>query len=192
MMSQSDPDLERLQALQASAAAVTPPVESPTWNFHTLARAGSLFGLLVASWMLLTFLARLLPDFAIVYAILSGAGLLACFYVAIAGHPSLFALVGITAFGVILATLLAGWDLLLGLLYYEGAAVVKATVVGLGFVLSTALVRVFFNTRLQPRSQLDRNRDQKQAAEASASHAYDAAWAAYLDEWNSTQSDPQF
>lgn len=175
---QHNPELERLRALQESAIATTPHPEVPTWNFHTLNRAGCMFGLLVSSWMFLTFLARLLPDFAFIYGILAGAGLLACFFVAIAGHPNLFTLVGITAFGVIIATLLASWDLLLGLFYHQGTAVGKVAIVAIGFALSAGLFRVFFNVR-QPKAQQQTQSEQ----------AYDAAWQAYLNQWTSPPTD---
>ena len=180
-----NPELERLRALQESAIAVAPHPEVPTWNFHTINRAGSRFGLLVGSWMFLTFLARLLPDFAFIYVILTGSGLLACFYVAIAGHPNLFTLVGITAFGVIIATLLASWDLLLGLFYYQGSPIWKLLVVAMGFVLSVGLFRVFFNIR-RPKQTSSQAQPQPHT---QAEQAYDAAWAAYLNQWISQSTD---
>ena len=182
---QHNPELERLRALQESAFSTTPHPEVSTWNYHTLNRAGSMFGLLVGSWMFLTFLARLLPDFAFIYLILTGAGLLACFYVAIAGHPNLFTLVGITAFGVVIATLLASWDLLLGLFYHQGTALGKVAIVAIGFALSAGLFRVFFNVR-QPKQQAQA---QVESQQAQSEQAYDAAWAAYLNQWTSPPID---
>lgn len=182
---QHNPELERLRALQESAIATTSHPEVPTWNYHTINRAGSMFGLLVGSWMFLTFLARLLPDFAFIYLILTGAGLLACFYVAIAGHPNLFTLVGITAFGVTIATLLASWDLLLGLFFYQGSPIWKFFIVAIGFVLSAGLFRVFFNVR-QPKAQ---TQSQVESQQTNSEQAYDAAWQAYLNQWTSQSTD---
>ena len=180
-----NPELERLRALQESALSTTPHPEVPTWNYHTINRAGSMFGLLIGSWMFLTFLARLLPDFAFIYGILAGAGLLACFYVAIAGHPNLFTLVGITAFGVIIATLLASWDLLLGLFYHQGTALGKVAIVAVGFALSAGLFRVFFNVR-RPKAQ---QQTQVESQQTNSEKAYDAAWQAYLQQWTSQSTD---
>lgn len=176
---QHDPELERLRSLQASVEVAPSHPEAPTWNFHTLNRAGSIFGILLSGWMFLTFLARLVPDFAFIYGILIAAGLLACIYVALAGHPSLFALVAITAFGVTVATLLAGWDFLLGIFYYQYSALPKLLLVVVGFLISTALLRIFFNVRTMSRPQ---NQEQEVKEPSSENSAYDAAWASYLDQ----------
>ena len=174
---QHNPELERLRSLQASVEVAPAHPEAPTWNFHTLSRSGSAFGLLVGSWMFLTFLSRLIPDFAFIYGILFAAGLVACFYVAIAGHPSLFALVGITAFGVIIATLLAGWDFLLGLFYYQHSVIPKLLILVASFVFMSALLRVFFNVRQPAPSQPEASPQQP----VTDDNGYDAAWAAYLE-----------
>ena len=137
-------------ATQPFASRPTAPQSPP--SFYGISRGIARFGLLISTTMTLTFLARLIPPFTVVYWIAIATTFLALLgYAALCSsqhRPIVLMVVICLLFGVTLG----GWDAIAGLLADDSGKALSLQLVLLiaVFGISSAIAHVFFRPQVKP------------------------------------------